>query len=124
MRDVTALMDHYRIIARSVWNTGFWSEQGLRTWDARDQFEQIKKLLFKALVVARLAEGHCCDLWGLPDPTYRVVPLEPGPVPIMIHRPREGDRNRYWDDPVCKIKASDAELQFLDLFDWNNMDYA
>jgi len=124
MREITDLFDHYRVVARSIWNTGFWSDPELRDWDSRDQFEQIARLLFKALVVARVEGGHCCDLNSLPpDHTYHVVPLDPGPVPIMIERPREGDRNHYWDDPVNKIKAADAELHFLNHFDWDEMAY-
>ena len=125
MRDITLLMDHYREVTRSVWNTGFWAQADLQTWDARDQFEQIKKLLFKALVIARLEEGHCCDLFSLPDDRkFRVVPSTDRAVPIMIHCPREGDRNRYWDDPVKQVSASEAELHFLDYFDWDLMNYA
>jgi hypothetical protein len=124
MREITNLFDHYRVVARSIWNTGFWSEPDLQDWDSRDQFQQIKRLLFKALVVARVEGGHCCDLNSLPpDHCYHVVPLEPGPVPISIERPREGDRNHYWDDPVKEVKAADAELHFLDYFDWDEMAY-
>ncbi len=121
MRDVTDLMDRYRVVARSVWNTGFWCLPEMRTWDAKDQFEQIKTLLFKSLVAARLEVGHCCDLYSLPDQVYRVVPNGPEPVPAMISRPREGDRNSYWDDPIREMRASEVELEFLDYFDWNAM---
>ena len=123
MRDITNLFDHYRVVARSIWNTGFWSEPELQDWDSRDQFEQITRLLFKALVVARVEGGHCCDLNSLPpDHTYHVVPFS-DLVPISIERPRDGDRNHYRDDPVNKVKATDVELHFLDYFDWAEMAY-
>jgi hypothetical protein len=125
MRDITDIMDHYRIVARSIWNTGFWAQSDLRTWDARDQFEQIKKLLLKALVVARLEEGHYCDLYSLEDNVkYHIVPNVSHGVPIMIEQPRKDDRNHYWDDPVKHVKPSDAELHFIDYFDWDQMNYA
>ncbi len=91
MRDVTDLMDHYRVVARSIWNTGFWSQPDLQNWDSRDDFREIRKLLFNALVIARLDAER--DL--------QVVPVGSTAVPIMIQRPREGDQahNRYWDDP-------------------------
>jgi hypothetical protein len=108
-------------MARSVWNDGFWPVIGLRNWDSRDHFEQIKELLFKALVIAPLEEGHCCDLCALGERVCHVVPLAAGPVPIAIQRPREGDRNQYWDDATTEITAADAELHFLDYFDWNHM---
>jgi hypothetical protein len=97
----------------------------LQTWDARDQFEQVKKLLFKALVVARLEGGHCCDLNSLPDDRkLQVVPNTGGPAPIMIQRSKERDQSGYWDDPVSQVDAAEAVLHFLDYFDWNNMAYA
>jgi hypothetical protein len=124
MRDITGLMDHYRSVARSIWNAGFWTQEELRNWDSIDRFRKIRNLLFDALVVARLdEEGACCkDLSTAPVPVLQVVPLDSGPIPILIHRPREGDRNYYWDDPVREIKAAEAKLRFLDYFDWNEMD--
>lgn len=116
MREVTSVMDHYRSVVRSIWNEGFWTQQELRDWDSLDRFKEIRKLLFHALVVATLEAA-------VQAPTLQVVPLDSGPVPILIHRPREGDRNHYWDDPVRELKATEAELHFLDYFDWNEMDY-
>ncbi len=122
--DVTDVMNYYRIIARSLWNFGFWPLPELRNWDSRDQFDQVKALLFKAFVEARVAEGHLCNLTNVPEHKYVVVPSVPGPVPVMIHRPREGDHNWYWDDPVDRLRPSDAELHFMDYFDWDDMNYA
>lgn len=42
-------------------------------------------------------------------------------MPTLIGRPREGDHNQYRDDPVEKIKTSDAKLEFLGYFDWDLM---
>jgi len=124
MRDVTNLMDHYRIVARSVWNTGFWPDPELRNWDSWEQFEQIKKLLFNALVGGGLGENVGSGLDAIAqEPTFRVVPSTSGRAPIMIHQPREGDRNWYWDDPVREVSATDLELHFLDYFDWDKMNY-
>lgn len=113
MRDVTDLMDHYRVVARSIWNTGFWSQPDLQNWDSRDDFREIRKLLFNALVIARL------DV----ERNLQVVPLDSTTVPIMIQRPRGEGQAGYWDDPVKEIKASDAKLVFIDYFDWNEMGY-
>ena len=127
MRDVTHFMDHYRVVARTLWNAGFWSQPYLQNWDSRDHFRQTRKLLFNALVMARLDETDevCTDLGAVPDRTLQVVPLDSATVPIRIQRPREGDQshNHYWDDPVKEIKASDAKLVFIDYFDWNEMGY-
>lgn len=126
MRNITKIMDHYRIVARSVWNEGFWSAEGLQNHDSWDRFQKIKESLFNALVVAQVSEVSCCedDLANRRLPVYQVVPVEElSPVPIMIQKPREGTLNVYWDDPVKDIKPSDASLQFIDYFDWNNMGY-
>lgn len=124
MLEITDLMEHYRLVACSIWNTGFRPVAELRNWDSRDQFDQVRRLLFKALVVARLEHGHRCDVNSLrPDHLFYIVPIEPGPVPIAIERPREGDRNHYWDDPTKEVKAADAELHFLDYFDWDDTAY-
>jgi hypothetical protein len=125
MREITYFFEHYRAIARSIWSTGYWPVQELQNWDSVDQFGQVKKLLFKSLVIARLLDDHCCDLNSLPPaPVFHIVPLDPGPVPVMIERPRAGDRNHYWDDPVNKIGSGEAALHFVDYFDWDLMNYA
>jgi hypothetical protein len=119
MRDITAIMDHYRVVARSLWNTGFWAVPELRNWDARDSFAEVKKTLFEALVATNFPEAE------LSKTGIQVVPFGSG-VPIMIEQPRPGDQswNLYWDDPVDKISPSDAKLRYLDFFDWNDMAYA
>jgi len=116
-------MDHYRIVARSIWNVGFWSQPDLRNWDSWDEFQEINKLLFNALVIppSELTEGSAVTETD-PFAALLIVPSSPT-VPIMIHRPREGDRNNYWDDPVREVTATDAELHFLDYFDWDLMNY-
>jgi hypothetical protein len=124
MDDITDLMNHYRVVARMVWNTGFWTQAELRTWDARDQFEQVKKVLFKALVGARIKPGHLCDLDVLAEFNLRVIPVTSGPVPIMIQRPSQQGQATYWDDPFKQLSESQAKLQFIDYFDWDLMNYA
>jgi hypothetical protein len=121
--DVTEAFDHYRVAARSVWNTAFWPYAELRSWDARDQFRKVKELLFEALVIRRLCEGQrSAEAHALSGSVFRVVPRHPGVrVPIMISKPRAGDRNQYWDDPVNQVSESDAELEFLDYFDWDEL---
>jgi hypothetical protein len=124
MQDITDLMDHYRITGRSIWNAAFWSQPELRNWDSWEQFEQIKNLLFSALVVGRLEQIGCCaDLATVPRPILQVRPGQSSTVPIMIHLPRQGDRNNYWDDPVREITGEETELHFLDYFDWDKMNY-
>jgi hypothetical protein len=123
MTDVTFLFSHYRVAARAIWNTAFWPDAEYRHWDASDQFDEIRRLLFDALVLDRL--GKRWDLRRIlrePIPFFHVVPASGESVPVMISNPREG-RNCYWDDPVNRIRREDATLCFIDHFDWNRMDY-
>lgn len=121
--DVTELFDHYRVTARNVWNSAFSPYPELRSWDALDQFRKVAELLFDALVIRRLCAGQrSADAPALTRCAFRVVPRDPAvPVPIMINKPRAGDRNRYWDDPVNQVSESDAHLEFLDYFDWDEL---
>jgi hypothetical protein len=124
MQDVTEIFDHFREAARSVWNTAFRPVPELRSWDAQGRFEIVKERLFEALVLLRTGDYGCCeDLSKAPRPAFCVVPDLSDTLPILIHKPREGDRNRYWDDPVTSVRRGEVELRFLDYFDWDILDY-
>lgn len=76
MQDITQIFDHFRITARGLWNTGFWSQSNLQNWDAYERFEQIKSALFDALVRARLGmtgESSGDELTS----TFQVIPGDP-----------------------------------------------
>jgi hypothetical protein len=49
MTDVTPIFDHYRVSARSIWNTAFWPDPELREWDYVDEFTSIERILFDSL---------------------------------------------------------------------------
>lgn len=123
MRNVTEEMDRYRETLRLLWNVGFWADPRLRTWDSRDRFDQLRRLLFEALVVHAVggAQGNSLELASV---TLHVIPVEAHPVPILINCPRVGDHNSYWDDSLKAVRASDVEMHFIEYFDWNAMGYA
>ncbi len=124
MKDVSSVFDHYRSSARAIWNTAFWPDGDFRNWDSIDQFHEIEKLLFDALVLAKLdREWPLCDLFVNPIPFFQILPSIAHGTPIMIQKPRPGAPTGYWDDPVNLLKPSEAELQFIAFFDWNQMDY-
>lgn len=123
MRDVTQLFDHYRISARAVWNTAFWSQTELRNTESWDRFERVKESLFEALVLARLRDEGSLPQGRLVSlPVFHVAPRVR--APIMVSRPRVGDPKLHWDDPLSRISPSDADLHFLDYFDLGRMRYA
>lgn len=124
MKDVSSVFDHYRTNARAIWNTAFWPDGDFRNWDSIDQFHEIEKLLFDALVLAKLGrEWPPCDLFVNPIPFFEKLPSIAHGTPIMIQKPRPGAPTGYWDDPVNLVKPREAELQFIAYFDWNQMDY-
>lgn len=124
MKDVSSVFDHYRSNARAIWNMAFWPDGELRNWDSIDRFHEIEKLLFDALVMAKLdREWPQCDLFVNPIPFFQIAPSIAHGTPIMIQKSRPGAPTGYWDDPVNLIKPKEAELQFIAYFDWNHMDY-
>ena len=75
-------------------------------------------MLFDAVVVPQLR----LRLKSEGDATYRdsirVIPTAKDGIPAMIHKPREGDRNHYWDDPVNRLRPDAVELKFVGFFNW------
>jgi hypothetical protein len=120
MENVTAIFDHYRISARSVWNTAFWPDAELRDWDFVDDFRSIERILFNALVLAKVDKAFPGeDIFRKPIPFFQVSPSSPS-IPIMIQCPRPNAPRGYWDDPVDQVAAGKIEMHFLGFFDWTN----
>ena len=108
--------------ARALWNGYYWGRQELRSWDSLETFENIKQLLFEDLVRSIPGAGTDGTTLGQPMPQFVVRPSA-ARVRILIERPRPGDRNRYWDDPVNEIGKEDCVLQFMNYFDWDQQNY-
>ena len=123
MKDVTAIFDHYRVSARSVWNTAFWPDPGFRNWDSVEQFQSIERILFDALVLAKLDKAIPADeIFRKPVNFFRVSPSSPS-VPFLIQRPRPEAPAGYWDDPIDRVSAGKVDMRFLGFFDWDKLDY-
>jgi hypothetical protein len=121
LTDVTAIFDHYRVSARSIWNTAFWPDPTLREWDFIDAFSDIQRILFDSLVLSKIdMEFSAEDLFRKPIPFIRISPAA-GQCSIMIQNPRGPQMTGYWDDPVNRISANNSEMQFIDFFDWSMM---
>ncbi len=109
-------MNTYRECARNLWNAYFSSREF--TWDLHNEYENITKLLFNALVVYELdSEIECCGIGIAAFPRLNVVPSS-NTVPILINRPSK-DGNGYWDQEMdMSVGADDISLMFLDYFDF------
>jgi hypothetical protein len=120
--DISVVFDHYRVSARAIWNNAFWPDAGLRNWEAVEQFGEIQRILFSQLVLRKVArEWPARDVFQNAIPFFHVVP--PVNAPIMIRNPRSTNETGYWDHPLNRVKPGEAELQFIEYFDWNHMDY-
>ena len=123
MRDVSNIFDHYRVSARTIWNIAFWPDVDFRNWDSVDQFDEIQRILFDELVLGKVdKDWPLHDIFKIAMPFFHVVPS--GHVPIMIQNPRSERETGYWDHPINRISAGEAEMHFLCYFDWNRLDYA
>jgi len=123
MRDVSNIFDHYRVSARTIWNTAFWPDDAFRNWDSVEQFDEIQRILFNELVLGKVdKDWPLHNIFKIAMPFFHIVPS--GHVPIRIQNPRSDRQRGYWDHPVNSIKPGEAELHFLEYFDWNRMDYA
>ena len=127
MRDVTPLFVAFRETTRHLWNSAFYRPDADRdetAWDRRDAFSKAVTELFSAMVLESLGanEERLPPMWE-GDPaamtSFEVEPLAATGVPIMINRasPRTG----YWDDPVRQIAPGELRMQFVQLFDWDEL---
>lgn len=124
MRDVSNIFDHYRISARTIWNTAFWPDADFQNWDSAEVFDEVKRILFGELVLAKLEkEWPVADIFKVPIPFFHIVPSISHGTPIMIQNPRPDRPRGYWDHPVNSVSPGEAELHFLAYFDWDEMDY-
>jgi hypothetical protein len=120
--DVSSIFDHYRVSARAIWNTAFWPDPDFRNWDSIDRFDEMQRLLFDWLVLEKVdREWPLQDLFRNAIPFFQIIPR--GHEPILIQNPRP-EGTGYWDHPVNSIKPGQAELLFIQYFDWDRMDYA
>lgn len=121
-KDVSNIFEHFRVSSRAIWNTAFWPDADFRNWDSIEHFDEIQRILFGELVLGKIGrEWPPQDLFREAIPFFQVIPN--GHVPIMIQNTRSQTQTGYWDHPIKEIKPEQAELLFIEYFDWNRMDY-
>ncbi len=108
--EITAAVAFYRECVRSLWNVYFLTARAEITFDLVDDFEAIRRDLFRCLVLERFDDEIPED--GV---LVRAAPTYDGAV-ILVKRP-SSDGNNYWDEPAPRIRE-DAEFEYLDLFDF------
>ncbi len=125
MRDITDLLNRYREASRSLWNNSFLVPNV--DFDRVRQFDRIRLLLFSELVLGSLGPPTDSVRGELELDRLVLEPLEPFQfihvvpnakmVPIFMNRSlSEGP---YWDAEPAHISKDDADLLYIDCFDWD-----
>jgi hypothetical protein len=124
MSDIGRLLSDYRECGRTIWNTYFRPRAAERDeWDLHDEFEDVCVLLFASLVLhpmgRRGEKQKAAGYEKAPDPLMflRVVPRHASGSPVQINR--DVRRSGYWDHPVKLLRPNDADLRFIDFFDFD-----
>lgn len=123
MKDVTQILNVYRECVRNLWNTYFINQvKSEDAWDLFDEYDKICTVLFSSLVLyllGRTTYKKAPSNVRLPEPLLflRVVPIADTGVPINISREKES--STYWDYPVTVVKPNDAQMRFIDFFDFD-----
>lgn len=121
MKDVTEHFDRCRECVRELWNNYFRKTESYDpTGIDFDTFDQVRQLLFDALVVSRIEAGSD-DEGGLPE-RFLVVPRPQDGIRILVRRP-DDDGNAYWDAFDGRVSAHQVVLAFVDFFDWESVGF-
>jgi hypothetical protein len=125
MEDVTNLLNIYRECSRHLWNSYYIKlfTESSSSDDILDRFESIDRLLFSSLVLSKLNKLSFENDFGK-NPLH-FLQIEPATEesPILINRPST-DRNKYWDESVNRVSASECILHFIGYFDWDKYSFA
>lgn len=127
MKDVTQLLNRYRECVRGLWNTYFMNQESFTAdWELSDEYEEICVKLFTSLVLNRVGrhmhrKSRAFDQSPEPLSFFRVVPSANDGVPIQVSR--EKNNSQYWDHPTTLIKPDEADMRFIDFFDFGVLDF-
>ena len=119
MRNITELVHEYLEAKRHIWNTYFRTKvTSLTECSPLDQYEEIDKLLFTALVI------HQVSVAGQPETSLRVKAKEDLRIlPLRISEPFK-DNSRIWNKADYLKVEKDSSFEFIDFFDWMRYDFA
>jgi len=113
---VDQLIQRYCECARSTWNNYLWSSEADEA--GLERYEEVRALLFRAIVLDPLGVGDATR--EAEDATWsflRVV--APAELSTVLVNTPSTDGNQYWAPAEKGLDLSDAEIQFVDLFDWD-----
>src|SRR5690606_23448153 len=129
-QNVTELFHQYRFALRDLWNRSIWADEELRNWNSVDHWNQVKPLLFRAIVLEKLdLVADTCLPASLPAGLG--IYVVPGSVGNATRRAsirlnpldKAGRKTNLWNHPIDSVTAHDTRLRFVDFFDFSSLDY-
>lgn len=123
MKEITQILNGYRECVRHLWNTYFIIKvSSNQSWDLLDEYDEICKQLFNSLVLSQIdgpTYNKAVYSDSSPEPLlfFRVEPIVETGIPL--HVSREKENVHYWDYPITQIKSGDADMRFIDYFDFD-----
>jgi hypothetical protein len=109
------LIQRYIEATRSLWNTYFRNEDV--SDDTVRRFEEIRHLLFASIVLAPLDRKDDREKEDDPIRCFQVQ-AGSGPLTVLVEQSSD-DGDHYWEAAPKDADFSTADLQFVDLFDWD-----
>ena len=108
------LIQRYAECTRSIWNTYFLTDDV--TDDTVRRFDGIRRLLFASIVLAPLDRDDDREKEDDPIRCFQVQ-AGSGPLTVLVEQ-SSNDGDHYWE-AAKDADFSTADLQFVDLFDWD-----
>lgn len=127
MKEVTQILNEYRECVRNLWNMYFLKQLSSgKEWDIFDEYDDVCGKIFSSLVLSSFNKdsGKKSSAYAkTPEPLscLRVEPIVESGIPIIASR--EKGSFTYWDYPVSIIKSSEADMRFIDFFDFNLLEF-
>jgi hypothetical protein len=120
MKDITDLVQRYRLALRGIWDESFFSDPELRTWESVEAFRKLKLPMFQALIAHPLGLYSATNLFG---PGFEVVTDSGGEMLVSKLIPSSPDGGGVCE-PLRGPFAPDAfKATLLDFLDWVPLDY-
>jgi hypothetical protein len=129
MQEITHLMNRYREAARVLWNNFFLEPEV--DFDTVEAFDVTRGRLFETLVLRHVVATGDRSVEGLEPSRFILEPLRafdlirvvPVADRVPIHVNRAGPESGYWDAEPTAISQSEADLLYVDCFDWDVRGY-
>ena len=124
MKDITDLVQRYRLALRQIWNQNFYSDPELRDWDSVYAFRELQLPLFKALVSHPLGLEHPTRLFGT---GFEVVPdrTNVGLPSLLINTvvPSSLQGGAVYQHVAGPFAEGAFKATLLEFFDWLPLSY-